>query len=63
MKEIYLSEADRQNLESKLATKRRQLEEIIGYKAQGAILRSKVKWYNEGERNTYFQSRKATFQK
>ena len=32
-------------------------EEIIGYKTQGAIIRSKVKWYNEGERNTkYFHS-------
>ena len=37
--------------------KKQQLEEIIGYKTQGAIMRSKVNWYNEGERNTkYFHS-------
>ena len=33
------------------------MEEIIRYKTAGAILRSKIKWYNEGERNTnYFHS-------
>ena len=37
-----------------------QLEEIIAYKTQGAILRSKVKWYNEGEKNPkYFHNREA----
>ena len=52
--ERNLSEADRKNLESKLAIKRQQLDELIGYKTQGAILRLKVKWYNEGERNIYY---------
>ena len=52
-----LPQAGRKFLESELATKRQQLEEIIGYKTQGAIMRSKVKWYNEGERNTsYFHN-------
>ena len=33
------------------------MEEIIRDKTAGAILRSKLKWYNEGERNTkYFHS-------
>ena len=33
------------------------MEEIICYKTAGAILRSKIKWFNEGERNTkYFHS-------
>ena len=33
------------------------MEEIIRYKTAGAILRSKIKWYNDGERNTkYFHS-------
>ena len=33
------------------------MEEIIRYKTTGAISRSKIKWYNEGKRNTdYFHS-------
>ena len=31
--------------------RQQQIEEIIAYKTQGAILRSKVKWYNEVEKN------------
>ena len=37
-------------MQTKLRIKKQQLEEIIGYKTQGVIIRSKVKWYNEGER-------------
>ena len=37
--------------------RQQQIEEIIAYKTQGAILRSKVKWYNEVEKNTkYFHN-------
>ena len=44
-------------MQTELRIKKQQLEEIIGSKTQGAIIRSKVKWYNEGERNTkYFHS-------
>ena len=51
------SEPHKEILQTELRIKNQQLEEIIGYKTQGAILRSKVKWYNEGERNTkYFHS-------
>ena len=33
------------------------MEEVIRYKTAGAILRSKIKFYNEGKRNTmYFHS-------
>ena len=31
-----------------------ELEEIIKVRTQGAILRSKIKWYNEGEKNTKY---------
>jgi len=31
-----------------------ELEEIIKVHTQGAILRSKIKWYNEGEKNTKY---------
>ena len=55
----HLSEADKESLHDHVALqiKRQEMEEIIRYKTAGAILRSKIKWYNEGERNTnYFHS-------
>ena len=52
-----LLEADRESLHGELRIKKQQMEEIIRYKTEGAILRSKIKWYNEGEKNTkYFHS-------
>ena len=35
-----------------LERKKAELENIIEYRTKGAILRSKCRWYNEGERNT-----------
>ena len=32
--------------------KKRELEMIIEYQTKGAILQSKSRWYNEGEKNT-----------
>ena len=54
----HLSESDKDSLHVVLKLKRQEMEEIILYKTAGAILRSKIKWYNEGERlNTkYFHS-------
>ena len=50
-------EPHKEIFQTELRIKKQQLEEIIGYKTQGAIIRSKIKWYNEGERNTkYFHS-------
>ena len=34
--------------------KKRELERIIEYQTKGAILRSKSRWYNEGEKNTKY---------
>ena len=31
-----------------------QLEKIAQYQTRGAILRSKARWYNEGEKNTKY---------
>ena len=46
---------DCQNVWSELEKKRRELETIIEYQTKGAILRSKSRWYNEGEKtlNTF----------
>ena len=57
LEENNSSEPHKEILLTELRIKKQQLEEIIGYRTQGAIIRSKVKWYNEGERNTkYFHS-------
>ena len=46
-----------ENIRTELRIKKQQIGEIIAYKTQVAILRSKVKWYNEGEKNTkYFHN-------
>ena len=45
---------DCQNVWSELEKKRRELETIIEYQTKGAILRSKLRWYNEGEKNTKY---------
>ena len=39
---------------TELERKRRELETIIEYQTIGAILRSKSRWYNEGEKNTAY---------
>ena len=47
----------KENIRTELRIKKQQIEEIIANKTQGAILRSKVKWYNEGEKKTkYFHN-------
>lgn len=45
---------DCQNVWTELEKKRRKLETIIEYQTKGAILRSKSRWYNEGEKNTKY---------
>ena len=49
-----ISDKVRESVQTELRIKKQQIEEIITYKTQGAILRSKVKWYNEGEKNTKY---------
>ena len=41
-------------IQRKLDEKTRELEKIIEYKTKGAILRSKCRWHNEGEKNTKY---------
>ena len=46
-----------QNANERMKALKEELEKIIEYRTKGAILRSKSKWYNEGEKNTkYFLS-------
>ena len=55
--ERNVSDIVKENIRTELRIKKQLIEEIIAYKTQGAILRSKVKWYNEGEKNTkYFHN-------
>ena len=42
---------DKEALAEQLSVKERKLESIIEYKTKGAIIRSKARWYNEGEKN------------
>ena len=42
------------HLEEQLNESRLELEKIIEIRTKGAILRSKSKWYNEGEKNTKY---------
>ena len=56
-KEIDRSSRDepgKQEMHRELEKKQRELEQIIEHKAKGAILRSKCRWYNEGENNTKY---------
>ena len=51
------SDTQNSNLVEQLNEKRSELEKIIKFRTKGAILRSKIKWFNEGENNTkYFLS-------
>ena len=41
-------------LEQKLIEAKENLEKMYEYKNQGTILRSKTRWYNEGEKNSKY---------
>jgi len=48
----FTDDAVKQKMWSELETKKRELETKIEHQTKGAILRSKSRWYNEGEKNT-----------
>ena len=54
LEENNLSETDKTNISNELAIKILQKEEISKYKTRGTIIRSKSRWYNEGEKNTKY---------
>ena len=43
-----------QNVTERIKILKEELEKIIEYRTKGAILRSKSRWYNEGEKNTKY---------
>ena len=49
-------------LEEQIRCKKNELETIIQYKTKGAIISSKARWYNEGEKNSklFLEFRKQT---
>ena len=44
----------KEKIYTELEDKKRELEAYIEYQTKGAILRSKSRWYNEGEKNTAY---------
>ena len=48
------SAIQRLSLAEQLESCKGELEQIIRWRTQGAILRCKAKWYNEGEKNTKY---------
>ena len=45
---------NKEALAEQLRVKKRELENIIEYKTKGTIIRSKARWYNEGEKNNKY---------
>ena len=54
LEEENLSDAVKGEIYKELDIKTLQLEKIAQYQTRGAILRSKARWYNEGEKNTKY---------
>ena len=52
--EDNLSETERNQILDELAARKIQREEISIHKTKGAIIRSKARWYNEGEKFEIF---------
>ena len=53
-KKLEESDAVKSEIYKELDIKTLQLEKIAQYQTRGAILRSKARWYNEGEKNTKY---------
>ena len=54
LKEENPSDSVKSEIYKELDIKTLQLEKIAQYQTRGAILRSKARWYNEGEKNTKY---------
>ena len=49
-----LSDTQKSLLQSSLDNLKSEMEEIIEYRTKGAVLQSRPRWYNEGEKNTKY---------
>ena len=57
LEETVISDYERVDVQNKLEVKTQQREQICQFKTGGSIIRSRKRWYNEGEKNTkYFLS-------
>ena len=57
LEETGISDCERVDVQNKLQVKTQQREQICQYKTRGSIIRSRKRWYDEGEKNTkYFSS-------
>ncbi|KAL9962757.1 hypothetical protein ACROYT_G031895 [Oculina patagonica] len=52
--EDNISDDEKCEIRTKLEIKKQSLEQAISYKTQGSIIRSRTRWYNEGEKNTKY---------
>ena len=43
-----ISDDEKCEIRTKLEIKKQSLEQMIRYKTQGSIIRSRTRWYNEG---------------
>jgi len=48
------SEEEKNDLQSRIESQKRELGKIIEYRTRGVIKRAKVRWFNEGEKNTRY---------
>ena len=51
---INLSNEDREKLTDELKSKKKEFQQINQYKTKGSIIRSKARWYIEGEKNSKY---------
>ena len=51
--EDNISDDEKCEIRTKLEIKKQSLEQVISYKTQGSIIRSRTRWYNEGEKNFF----------
>ena len=52
--ENNISETEKRDIRTELEIKKQSLEQWINYKTQGWIIRSRTRWYNEGEKNSKY---------
>ena len=54
LSDMHTDDSRKTQIWIELETKKQQLESLVEYKTKGAIIRSKSRWYNEGEKNTKY---------